>query len=404
MLSSIKSLCLTICCVLLAGCWSANELTEISLATALAIDKDEDGYLVTIQVINPNEIAGEKMSRGSSISSYSAVGKTLFEAVRKLTETSPRKVNLSHLQLIVYGEEMAKEGIGPTFDFLVRDHELRTDFIMIIAQGMRGKELISILTPLERIPATKIKNSLESSQEFLASTKTIELLELVEDVAADGKGAVLNGVSVEGNIQDGTHVKNEESGAAPTKILLNGIGVFENDQLKGWLTAKEGEGFNFIIDNIHSTSIQIPCEKQGILALEVVENKTDLKGEWKNGKPQISISIETLVNIADAECAQDFSAKENVQKVEQEAEKKIKSLVELSIQTAKEYESDIFGFGEVLRRENPKQWDNIKDNWEQHFLETEAQIDVTIEIKNSGMIAQPVYDEPPEKNRSERSD
>ncbi|WP_066187939.1 Ger(x)C family spore germination protein [Gracilibacillus timonensis] len=389
---AIKCLSFVLYCCFLTGCWSANELTDISLATSLAIDKDEQGYMVTIQVLNPNEIAGDKISNRATVSSYSAVGETMFEAVRKLTETSPRKVNLSHLQLIVYGEELARDGIGKTLDLLLRDHELRTDFNIIVAKGTRGKELISILTPLERIPATKIKTSLESSQNFLASTKVVQLSELVESISAEGKEAVLNSVYVEGDTNFGPKIENAESGTAPTKLLLDGIGVFSDDKLQGWLSTNEGKGYNFITDNITSTSIQTNCGESGKLALEVTSSKTKLKGMWKDGTPQIGITINLEANIADAECVIDLTKEENILALREGADKSIKALVETSILTAKEYESDIFGFGEVMKRSHPKIWDKIKGDWPSHFSNLTVDIEVSTEIKNAGIIAQPIYD------------
>lgn len=400
----IKYIGLVFSCIFLTGCWSANELTEFSLATALAIDKDEQGYMVTIQVINPTEIAGDTISDRSTITSYSAVGDTMFDAIRKLTEISPRKVNLSHLQLIVYGEDLARDGIGKTLDFLVRDHELRTDFALVIAQNVTGKDLVGILTPLEKIPATKIKGSLTSAQDFLASMKLVQLHELVSSISAQGQEAVLNGIYVEGDVNYGFSIENTQRGTPPASLHLNGIAVFHDDKLQGWLNTEEGKGYNYIVDNIRNTTISTSCMESGKLALEVTDSKTTLKSKWKDGRPGITINIDIEANIASAECAIDLNKASTLEMIKKEAEDSVKNSAESSIQTAQEHKSDIFGFGESLKRSHPKQWNKIKDNWPSYFSNITTDVNVSLEIKNAGSIAQPIYDAIEKKQQQEENE
>src|SRR5699024_3079842 len=117
-----------ICLFLLTSCWSRREFNELSIAYGLGIDKEDGEYIVSAQVINPEQISGQsQQSQGGGSSSpvllYEERGKTLLHTIRKMSKTSPRKIYVAHLYILVIGEKLAKEGLGDTLDFLYRDEE-----------------------------------------------------------------------------------------------------------------------------------------------------------------------------------------------------------------------------------------------------------------------------------------
>ena len=60
------SFMISICCVLLTGCWSRRELNDLSIAFALGLDKDDGQYVVTAQIINPGEISPNQGGGGGN--------------------------------------------------------------------------------------------------------------------------------------------------------------------------------------------------------------------------------------------------------------------------------------------------------------------------------------------------
>lgn len=71
-----------------------------------------------------------KGGMGSSpVTLYEASGKSVNEAIRKLTQVSPRIIYLGHLRVVVISEELAKEGIATTVDFYHVDGKLDLTFI-----------------------------------------------------------------------------------------------------------------------------------------------------------------------------------------------------------------------------------------------------------------------------------
>ncbi|MEW9125199.1 MAG: Ger(x)C family spore germination protein, partial [Thermotaleaceae bacterium] len=220
------------CTMFLTSCWDRRELNELYIVTALGIDKSEEGYLVTVQLINPGEIESEKSETDTPVTTYQSSGETVFEALRRLTLEAPRRLYGAHLRLVVFGEELAREdGIGKVIDFISRDHEIRTEFYMLVSKNSTAEELLNILTPLERIPANKIISTLEISERVWGSTRRIQLDELVSSLINEGKEPVLTGAIIRGNPDNGGNMKILKKLDVPTAVETRYLAAFKKDKL-----------------------------------------------------------------------------------------------------------------------------------------------------------------------------
>lgn len=383
--SLIKLIMTIIFCTLLSGCWSSKELNELSITTAIGIDKSEEGVHVTLQIINPGEVAAEATARYTAVTTYSADGKTVFEAIRRLTLELPRRAYQAHVRLLVFGEEYAREGIGKALDFFSRDHEFRTDFYVIVAKEEKAEELLKVLTPLEKITANKIYSSLEISEKSWAPTKTVQLDELISSLVSEGKQAVITGVEVQGEPETGSDTQNVEKVKSPVTIKISNIAVFKKDKLIGWLNEDESKGLNYVEGNVTNTVYSVPC-KGGRLAIEVIRTKSKVKGKVEDNKPHIDIKISAEGNVGDVECEIDLSKTDNIYKLEQLAAKVMKKIVNESIKKAKDFQTDIFGFGEVIHRTDYKYWAVMKEDWDNKFKDITVNINVEFKIRRLGTI------------------
>lgn len=385
------SLILFICFPMLTGCWSKKELSDLSIATALGIDKADGQYRVSVQLLNPGEIASKVPTGRTPVFVHAVEGDTIFEALRKLMTLAPRKIYLSHIRLIILGEGLAKEGISKPLDYLSRDHEMRTDFFVAIAKNHKAEELLSILTPLEKIPANQIFTSLEMSEQNWAPTKGVNLDELINSMVSDGKNPVLTGISLRGSEKAGMSMDNVSVVQPKTEIQLTGLGVFKEDRLVGWMTEKESKGFNYITSNIENTVGSYPCDNNPNerITVEVIQSKADLIGKVKNGVPSMTVKLTAEENIGEVQCKIDLSKTSTISDLEKKAEKEIKDIVYDSIKRAQEdFQSDIFGFGEVIHREDPKAWKTLKKDWDKRFSEMDVKVMADVHIRRVGTITE----------------
>lgn len=369
------------------GCWSRRELNDLAIVTAIGIDKQGGEFQLSVQVADPAEVAAQKGTSGRApVTMYNASGDTVFEAIRKMTTVTPRKLYFSHLRIFVISEELAREGIGKILDLFSRDHEVRTDFYMVVSKGTKARDILNVVTPLEKIPATKMYTSLEVSEKAWAPTVSIQLDELISDLVNEGRHAVLTGIHIQGGPPKGIGNDNVDMIDSPANLQYGGIAVFKRDKLIGWLNEEESKGYSNLTDKLDSTVIAITCPKGGKMGVEVIQSKTKIKGMVKDGIPQVEVNVYTEANIADVECEVDLIKTKTLSELEKRVEQVMKSDAEHSVKKAKQLQSDIFGFGEAIHRSDPEYWNKVKKEWNQRFQDLQVKINVDVKIRRLGTV------------------
>lgn len=375
------------------GCWNRRELNELAIEMAIGFDKSGNKYRITSQVVQPGEVAAKEGGTGRTpVMTYQATAATPFEARRKMTTMSPRKIYASHIRMVVISEELAKDGIGKFMDFLSRDHEHRADFFIVIAKGTSAANVLKIVTPLEKIPANKLFDSLKTSEKVWAPTSGVTLHELISDLVSKGKHPVLTGLKVAGSQKIGETKHNIEVISNPARLQYTGLGVFRKDKLIGWLNESESKGYNYITNNVNNTVGDIRCPTGGIAMLEVIRSKSVMTGKVSNGKPEAGVDIRIEANVGEVECKSlDLTQAKTINEMEAIGEQTVKKFVEQTIQKVqKKYKTDIFGFGEVIHRSDPQYWRNAQKNWDQQFAELPVNVKVDIKIRRTGTISQSI--------------
>ncbi len=376
--------------ILLTGCWNRRELNELAIVTGLGIDKSGDQFIVSTQVVNPREIStkGGSSTGKTPVIVYKKKGTTIFEAIRKITTVSPRKLYFAHLQILVLEEELAKKGIGETLDFLLRDHELRTDFYIVIAKGTNASNVLKVLTQLENIPTNQLFASLETSQKTWAPTISITLEQLSSEIVSDGIETNITGIVIDGDVQTGGEQENVQQIESSTKMQYKGIGVFKDDKLIGWLDEDESKGLNYVLGKVKSTIVNVPCKNKGKTGIEVIRTKSDLKTRLSNGTLKGTVKLQVEGNIADVECRTlDLKKTKTISDIEKKTENIIKGQIEKALKiNQEEYKTDLFGFGKALHRSEPVYWKKVKKEWKQKFSDMPVTVEVNVKIRRIGTI------------------
>ncbi|WP_307440443.1 Ger(x)C family spore germination protein [Bacillus sp. V2I10] len=362
-----------------AGCWNRIELNEIAISVALGIDKEGDKILISDQVVIPGAIAS-KTGGGSEtpVTLYKESGDGIQQAARRMTTKSSRKIFVGHLQMLILSEEIAKEGIADILDHVTRDHEYRKDFYVVVAREIRAEDALKILTPIEKVPATQMRSSLETSHKAWAGTGAVKIDQLTSDLISKGKEPILTGITLQGNLEGGMTDKIEN-----TAILqYKGLAVFKKDKLVGWLDEEETKGYNYIRGDVKSTSGLIPCNEKENATIEILSANKKIKLKMEHGKPQIDLNIRLEGNVSDAQCSIDFSNPQSFLKLEKKTEKRLIEIIKKALNKAqKEYEADIFGFGEVINRKNPKYWEKVEKDWDKEFADLKVNVKATVKIQ-----------------------
>lgn len=375
---------------LLSGCWSSHEVNTLGLAVCMGIDKGEEGYIISEQLISPKATGSMKATIEAPVTVYSAEGANIQEAITSLTTVSSRIIYSSHLRMVIFSEEIAKEGITEIVDYLMRYHEYRSDFYFAIAKGASALEVLSILTPIEAIPGMEMFDKLKMTYEEWAPTKAIRIVELANDLIADGVNPVINAIEIVGDSEktDSTEVL-QKSGDFD-KLQYTEIGVFDGDKLVGWLGESDAKGYNYISGTVLHTS---GCaEDNGVeITYDVFKARSKIKPSVENDEPKISVEIKVRYNVVGVKGDLDVSTIDNLDTVNDMVKRKITEVCEQSVQKVQnELKTDIFGFGESIHIADPTYWKTVKDNWNEVFVTLPVTINVTTEMISVGDISKPL--------------
>jgi spore germination protein KC len=379
---------------LLSGCWDRMEIQDFNTVSAIGIDVGDDDvdnrYLITVQVINEGQIAGAPGQGGKGkvapVTTYSATGSNVVEALRKITLKLPREPFYPHVQIMVIGEELARQtGIQDLFDWIERNPQFRTLFPVLMVRDNTAENVLQIMTALEPIPSVKIVGGLKSTEKKwgeYSSTRADELIQQLSDGVA-----LMTGIQITGDPEQGEQFTNVQQISPETKLEITGLAIIKEGKLQNWLDEGVARGAMLIKNETKETILNLNCEKKekGI-GVNVMRSKTNINVEIKSGKPIFHLTVPIEGHISEVQCPVDLSKYKVIEKLEKQMKKEVKEEILMAVEAAKEQKSDIFGFGEYVNRKDPKYWKKVKKEWDDKiFPETEINVTVQPFIRRTGL-------------------
>ncbi|GIO97018.1 hypothetical protein J14TS5_21040 [Paenibacillus lautus] len=383
--------------VFISGCWSKKELNELAVVMALGIDIDENGYAVSAQVLNSSE-AGSKQggSMGSlPVVTYRSVGKTIPDALQRMLSMAPRMLYLSHVRVLVFGEDLARIGVSDVLDYISRNHQLRSDFFMLVAKNGKASEILEVVTPFEYVPANSLYSSILISEKKWAATGKVTIQQFVTELKRNGSDPVLSGVQLSGGLAEGQSMENVKQISPSTLLQHTGLGVFKGDRLVGWLGEPPSKTVNYVLNKVDTTAGYISCPDSGIVGFAVNRAETSLDVSLNSeGIPEFSAELEIEADLDSVQCPIDINRPAVIDELEKNIEDKYNANIRKHIgEVQQQYGADIFAFGEVLHRKYPGVWKKYRDHWGESFKTMSIHVNADVAIRRIGSIIQPLNQE-----------
>ncbi|MEK3887807.1 Ger(x)C family spore germination protein [Bacillus sp. FSL K6-3431] len=392
---SRRLLCLfsiTVATLLLSGCWSQKELTELAIVTAFGIDKNEKGeYVGSFQIVIPGNVAGMPgggSGEGTPFVVHTATGHNLIEVSDQLTKKISRQQYFSHTGLVVISEELAKEeGIMSIFDILDRDVQFRTTASVVIAEDTAAEKIIKTLTSIDKISAENVLKTMKYSEERLGENIDVSVSELIKGLISSSKVPVITGMRLIGDEEQIGKMESLQNTVPDVVIETGGLAVIKDGKLIDWLHGETSKGAVWVMDRIKNTSIFIKWkEKEEAITFQVIRQKTDVSAHIKNKTPSISIHVRAEGDISGLTIPVNLNDPYEIKKIEGKLEEEIKRQIENSVQHMQKEQADIFGFGEAVHRSDPKVWKELKKEWNNdYFPELKVNVKVDTYVRRSGL-------------------
>ncbi|MEK5145201.1 Ger(x)C family spore germination protein [Paenibacillus sp. FSL M7-0134] len=376
--------------VFLTGCWNNKELSAISVVMAMGIDAVDDQYEVSLQVVDPSQMSRNSPMERTPTIVFSKRADTIFEAIRKLTTESSRKLYMSHLKFVIFDEKTAKKGIKEPLDFLFRDHEVRPDFYLAVVRENSAKEAVTFVAPTEILPAMDMYKALRLSEKAWAPTSAVNVKDLLQKFTEDGIEPVLTGIRLT-NLEKGLTIDNVTKSPQHVKYFFTGIGVFKGDRLLNWMDDSQSKAFTYISNRVSSTVASIDCPySNGKFVVEVIRSKVKMRPEIIDHEPHISLIVDTESNVGTVSCKANLKNEETFRDLQKSAKEHLEQSLKEGIRNAQHIGSDIFGFGEAFHRKFPREWHSWKEDWSQKFQTLKVDIQLNYRLIRFGEITSPI--------------
>lgn len=368
---------------ILCGCWNYKELNQLAIVSGMAIEKENDEYVLTAQIINSQKSDVQDSSNidgNKPVNILKTKGKTVHEALSNMALISPKDLYIGHNKLFIIDEEVAKNGIEKIIDFLIRQPESHKQFQVLISKGDKASNILEVLTPIEDLPAKDILLTLHLASNQKGNVTEVTYDELLSNIHKEGLEPTIPVIEItksNNNLKKGTDIK------------LSGMSVFKRDKLIGYLNYEESLGYNLIRNNIKKDVINFKCNGN-YGSFEIVSITTNFKVDIVNEKPLVNINTEGSLYLSEMNCDLNISKNSERKKLMDIINKKVETIISETIYNVKsKYKVDIFGFGYYLYQNNYKYWVNNKNNWDNLFNNIDLKINVNLNITKKGSILEP---------------
>lgn len=364
------------------GCWNYKELDDYSIVTGMAIDKSKDKYEVTVLISNSKKSSDSSSDSSSSQSVvYSGKGNSIFAAIKEIGLISPKELYLDHFSILIISEEIAKDGLYNVVDFYLRYPNARKDFSIALAKDCKAKDTLKIITPLTDYPSQSLADNLDFTSQLQGTIINLNYNELVYDLIANNKEVTMTGIEIIGNEKKGSSKENTESSEPKTYLKLSDIAIFKDDKFIKWANQYESLGINIINNKTNEMFIKVNIN-DGYIIANTVDVKTNIDIKIKNNKPVISIDVEGSAKVMEVSGKIDLHNEENIQKIQKQVNKEVEKYMKKGLKLAIENETDIFGFGLLLYKNNPSYYEKVKDTWNEDLKNLNINLKSNLVIKS----------------------
>lgn len=362
----IKYILITIFLILLTGCETHKEISDLGMVSALGIEKIDNKYLISVQVANIKKSTKMGTDNSSKVTLYTGIGNTSFEAIREISNKSSKKLYFPHNKLIIISSEIINEDPKQIIDFYTRDNEGNMNAYVLISVENTPNEILSTITSFEDVPAMYIYNSLLLSESSYGNTTTTTFEDYVKYII-NNSSPTFTKISLTNNneLKNNTNILN--SIELPTYIKLGNILVFNNKKLTE-LTREESIIYNLLKSKGSNSIITLRCSNKKYYTLELLNNSS--KVNYNSKEKALLINLNLTYSISEYNCDESLLNDNVVNNIKEDIKSKIIKEINNLINKSIQYKSNFINFEKIKSIEE--------------LSKTNIKYDIKINLENRG--------------------
>lgn len=353
-----------------SGCWDVEDINNRAIVLALGLDVTLEGRIrvsaqipVIMDIHAPTVPGGQASAKPFQI--ISGESDTSFGVVPELQSKTIRSLFYGQIQAVIINADLAKHGLKPLVDFLERHPKIPPQAWVLLTRG-RAEDFLNAPLFTKEIPGIALQIFFHSSSKA-DRVYTLQEMEIVKAFTTGLEDAYMPFITDDPEKKEYT---------------IEGLGVFHRDRMVGELSGDETRMFGFLSGRVNNAYPSIPLDNVNKATFREVKAKTKIKVISKRNRLEFLIKTRAkgyLVEMTNAKANLDTK---EIKEIEQKTEWAIKAEMMKTIRHLQELNSDILGFGELVRATQPEVWRHI--NWDTEFPQVQVKIDFKFNIERTG--------------------
>ncbi|MBC8015313.1 MAG: Ger(x)C family spore germination protein [Sporomusaceae bacterium] len=391
--------------VSLTGCWSSHEIDNLALIDIIGIDQHDSGqFELTVSIISPAPMGAGTGKIKLTTVVETATGKTLYEAIGKLSSTLSKEIYLGNLGVVVVSEKAARDKMESVLDFLKRDNHIRP-YVQILITREKIIDIIKTEPQLRSNLGSEIQRMV-TNKRYRHTGIVKDLSQFLKDFSSDTKDPFTGEIRLAAkkgiNIAEKTNLPESDVAQKDTKgseqnagaLSLQGSAIFKHKKYIGWLDDQETRGLLLLRGELTNDIIvlEYPQEGSGSISIKINKSSSQLSPRFIGGQPVMDVTIKVDGDILDIDYPDFKLTVDQINQLNAALEEEIRQEVMTVLDKAqKQWQADVFGFGDTIYHQYPNEWNQIANQWRNGGLAgMEVNISIVANISRSGLNKDPV--------------
>ncbi len=376
-------------------------LDNIAVVVAIGIDKGENNKLkVSFQFTNPSSVSESGSSETAPTILKSVTASSISSAINLMNSHLGKELTLAHCKLLVFSEEIAKEGISDDIYTLMNDAQTRPSCNIVISK-CTAEYYIDNSKPFLESLISKYYELFISSNQFTGYTANATLGRFFDNMICQSCDpyAILGGINLQipsdsensFSNKESTDMSNSSSLTGETISENVGLAVFREGTLVGELNAIETLAFMCINNDIKGFLISVPSphvENQNIDVYLTPARNSKIDVSFINGSPYIKVDCKFCAQIYSMTNDSNYLDNNVLSQISESCNRYLKHVfTEYLYKTSKEYKSDINAIGKTSLKlfSTISQYENY--GWREHYQDSFFDVSVDVNVKSSTLLS-----------------
>jgi Ger(x)C family germination protein len=370
----------------ISGCWDRKEIENRGYVLGVAIDHAtaDDGqgkkeflyapqgagqrkYLVTMELPKFRKEASKEISSAQQHLIWAAEGESMFAITRAINTKVYFGMFFEDIQIIIFSEAVAREGIGDIIDFWLRDAEIRRKVKLFVTPD-RAEGILKAKLQVDEVNSmfiAKLLNNADKSPYFSSKATIGEISEAIRNKRSFVMPLVMT---------------------AEKEVKLTRAAVFDKQQkMIGVFDEFEVYGAKLIKRELKQGVVVVshPADAEKIAVFELYEADIKVKPSFADNALRFSLEAKFVGTLGEnQEARQDVLDPEFTKAMEEKVAAEYTRMVRKAYDKQQELKVETLGLGKLVYNEYPQYWKSIKERWEEEvFPNVQLDVKITVSVR-----------------------